>query len=32
MVQCNYQRLETLGLHNCTELTHFAIKHGIVTI
>jgi len=27
-----YQMMETLGLHNSTELTHFAIKHGIVTI
>jgi len=27
-----YHMMETLGLHNSTELTHFAIKHGIVTI
>jgi DNA-binding NarL/FixJ family response regulator len=27
-----YQMMETLGSHNSTELTHFAIKHGIVTI
>ena len=27
-----YQMMETLGLHNSTELTHFAIKHGIVSI
>jgi len=27
-----YQMMETLGLHHSTELTHFAIKHGIVTI
>lgn len=27
-----YQMMETLGLHNSTELTHFAIKHGVVTI
>jgi DNA-binding NarL/FixJ family response regulator len=27
-----YQMMDTLGLHNSTELTHFAIKHGIVTI
>ena len=27
-----YQTMEALGLHNSTELTHFAIKHGIVTI
>ena len=27
-----YQMMETLALHNSTELTHFAIKHGIVTI
>jgi DNA-binding NarL/FixJ family response regulator len=27
-----YQTMETLGLRNSTELTHFAIKHGIVTI
>ena len=26
-----YQLMETLGLHNNTELTHFAIKHGIVS-
>jgi DNA-binding NarL/FixJ family response regulator len=25
-----YQMMETLGLRNSTELTHFAIKHGIV--
>jgi DNA-binding NarL/FixJ family response regulator len=27
-----YKMMETLGVHNSTELTHFAIKHGIVTI
>jgi DNA-binding NarL/FixJ family response regulator len=27
-----YQMMENLGLHNSTELTHFAIKHGIVAI
>jgi len=27
-----YHMMESLGLHNSTELTHFAIKHGIVTI
>jgi DNA-binding NarL/FixJ family response regulator len=27
-----YQLMETLGLHHSTELVHFAIKHGIVTI
>jgi DNA-binding NarL/FixJ family response regulator len=27
-----YHMMETLGLHHSTELTHFAIKHGIVTI
>jgi DNA-binding NarL/FixJ family response regulator len=27
-----YQMMERLGLHNSTELTHFAIKNGIVTI
>jgi DNA-binding NarL/FixJ family response regulator len=27
-----YQMMETLGLNNSTELTHFAIKHGIVAI
>jgi DNA-binding NarL/FixJ family response regulator len=27
-----YQMMETLGLHHSTELTHFAIKHGIVAI
>lgn len=27
-----YQLMETLHLHNSTELTHFAIKHGIVRI
>jgi len=27
-----YQMMEVLALHNSTELTHFAIKHGIVTI
>ncbi len=27
-----YQMMEALGLHNSTELTHFAIKHGIVSI
>jgi DNA-binding NarL/FixJ family response regulator len=26
-----YQMMETLGLRNNTELTHFAIKHGIVS-
>ena len=26
-----YQLMETLGLRNNTELTHFAIKHGIVS-
>jgi DNA-binding NarL/FixJ family response regulator len=25
-----YQMMETLGLRNSTELTHFAIKHGMV--
>jgi len=27
-----YQMMEVLAIHNSTELTHFAIKHGIVTI
>ncbi|HMP82350.1 MAG TPA: response regulator transcription factor [Verrucomicrobiota bacterium] len=27
-----YQLMKALGLHNSTELTHFAIKHGIVTV
>jgi len=27
-----YQTMELLGLHNSIELTHFAIKHGIVVI
>ena len=27
-----YQMMETHGLHNSTELVHFAIKQGIVTI
>jgi DNA-binding NarL/FixJ family response regulator len=27
-----YQMMETLHLHHSTELVHFAIKHGIVTI
>lgn len=27
-----YQMMESLGLHHSTELTHFAIKHGIVSI
>ena len=27
-----YKMMETLGMHNSTELTHFAIKHGIVRI
>ena len=27
-----YKMMETLGMANSTELTHFAIKHGIVTI
>jgi DNA-binding NarL/FixJ family response regulator len=27
-----YQMMESLGLHATTELVHFAIKHGIVTI
>jgi DNA-binding NarL/FixJ family response regulator len=27
-----YKMMEMLGLQNSTELTHFAIKHGIVTI
>jgi DNA-binding NarL/FixJ family response regulator len=26
-----YKLMETLGLHNNTDLTHFAIKHGMVT-
>jgi DNA-binding NarL/FixJ family response regulator len=27
-----YQMMETLGLRNNTDLTHFAIKHGIVSV
>jgi DNA-binding NarL/FixJ family response regulator len=27
-----YQMMETLGLHHSTELTHFAIKHGVLRI
>jgi DNA-binding NarL/FixJ family response regulator len=27
-----YQMMEALHLHNSTEMTHFAIKHGIVSI
>lgn len=27
-----YQTMELLGLHNSTELTHFAIKHGLIAI
>jgi len=27
-----YKMMETLGMQNSTELTHFAIKHGIVRI
>jgi DNA-binding NarL/FixJ family response regulator len=27
-----YQMMEALNVHNSTELTHFAIKHGIVSI
>lgn len=27
-----YQMMEHLGMHSSTELTHFAIKHGIVSV
>ncbi len=27
-----YQMMEVLGLHHSTELTHFAIKHGVLRI
>ena len=27
-----YQLMETLGLHGNAELTHFAIKHGLVEL